>query len=279
MYEIILYSVAFCILCMLVGYGAVSQPRISFWLMWAIVVVFPFVVEASDWNGFDWAKRYTILATGLIITWLYRRATLYPDIRSQTLRIGKGCFIFFALANVIEVAVFDFFASNIFNSILLSIIALLVPLKWVYNNNKTVIAFRDSAWCIAASISFGYTYIFNRGIEDSVLPALLILIITIVGVGFMRDWLYWGPYRIFYLMIPIVVDSISPHFFKQILYPAFLQPENRLLMQDTWLEFIWLAAGTVAVAVLIAERLGVDIPLSMRLNSLGEEPNQATLET
>ncbi|MGL1903859.1 MAG: hypothetical protein OCC49_17105 [Fibrobacterales bacterium] len=233
----------------------IAKPTFSFLIMWVVIIMLPFLAETEGWEWFAWAKRYTILGTALAITWLYRRAILFPELRNQTLRISTTCLFLITIANVLEIVIIDLLTGNIINSILLGFITLFVPLKWVYNREEAAIAFHDPAWCIASSICFGYTYFFNLAFNNSALAAQLILLIAFIGIFLMRDWLYWGPYHIFYITTFVIIDSIFPNAFTLVLFPSFWHPENHLLFQNTWLEYMWLLTGIIAVVILLIIRL------------------------
>ena len=108
---------------------------------------------------------------------------------------------------------------------------------------------------------------FHPSFENATAGALIVLALASLLCAAERDSQNYVTWRLYTLYLFVLQDSFFPNLSEH-LYPEWMHPENRLLLQGTPLAHGWLILNCVLVTALLVQRLR-----AKRLMSAAEAPN------
>lgn len=213
-----------------------------------MLVVFPIWADSSDWNWFDWLKRYSLL----ISAFLWAVLSAFPDHRWSR-RFVRAMPAILAL-NVLEAAALDLPGPSPLNGILLVCVALCGPIRLKWDSVQRRFGFRNAYWQAAYFLTLARLYVLNKEFENGFVAALLVIILASLFCIFERDTHNYLTWRLFTIYPVLLQDALLPKI-SDAFYPEFLHAENRVKWQNTLFFRSWLALNVVAVALMIFHRI------------------------
>ena len=263
--ERILVAVVFCArltphFALTVGIQAISValaalglrrfPLFATLLTTAMLFVFPLMADTSDWNWFDFTKRYTLLVSAFL--WAF--ASALP--RNRWARRVVGLFPFVLMLNVLEAAALDLLGPSPLNGTLLLCVALCGPLTLHWDSGYRGYGFRNVYWQAAFVLTLGRLYVLNPEFENGFVAAMIALMLPSALCLLERDTHNWITWRI-YTIYPLLLQDATLPKLSDLVYPEVLHAANRVKWQSMPVFQVWLAIGAALTALMILNRLGV----------------------
>lgn len=204
----------------------------------ALVTLFPFLADSSDWVTFDWAKRYFILVPCLmlaVVQWLATRRTM----PGWTLRVFAGLGFANVLVFVLQDVALGHWGNASFG------LAIMVTFPFGFRYDRTgVVGFVDRTWVVAFCICDAIFIHFCPVIENSYYFVMIILPLELVMLMIVRDWHKAFEFRLYslgpFLLMDSFFDSVS-----DLAYPVSFTPAYRI---DAELQTM---SGIVAAALAV----------------------------
>ena len=232
-----------------IALGLRILTRTAVWVTGGMIVLFPFLSDTSDWNHwFDWAKRYSVVIPVFLLA-VVRHRPEHPA--SQLIARAMPAVL---IINILEGAALDLFGPSPVNGVCLLLVAVLVPLRFTWDEPTRQLGFRDPLWQAATLLALSRLYVMNPLFENMVAGALLVLWLTSLACLLERDsqgYVMWRAYTLYGL---ILQDSILPGL-SELVYPDWIHPENRLRLHGTVAGNLWLAVNVGLVALVVVRRL------------------------
>ena len=235
--------------CVLFTAALIRAPRAALAFTTALLVVFPFVADTSDWVGWvDGLKRYSILIPAFMCAYVHAR----PADRFS--RFFTRALILALALNVAEMAVGELVYDHVPNAVFLLLVALTTPYRWERSGSAGLLGFRDSLWLAAYAAAIGRIFFFNPAFENISLAAIIILVIALGAAAVTRDSQTFLVWRIYTITFVVLQDSIFPAT-SEWLYPVWMHPENRAAaLNGTLFDHAWLGVTGALVAAVLWRR-------------------------
>lgn len=215
--------------------------------------IFPIVADTSTWNHwFDWFKRYSVAIPICVWAWVLWRPT-WSRPAGRLYRLVVRWMPLILLVNVAEVALKQYGAGFIPNAILLGILTVTIPIGW-HEDAQRHTGFDDWPWVTALTLSLTMVYVLDPGFKNIAFGALAVLWIAFAACIFQRSTHTWFTWRAYTLAILVFQDSIFDNV-SDFLYPPFMHPDSRGLLQGTAFEFVLLGATGVLVVLVLEDRV------------------------
>lgn len=233
----------------LIAIGLRFLPRAAVWVTGGMIVLFPFLSDTSDWNHwFDWAKRYSVVVPVFLLA-VVRHRPEHP-----LARIFARAMPAVLIINILEGAALDLLGPSPVNGLCLLLVAVLVPLRFTWDEASRQLGFRDPVWQVATLLALTRLYVMNPQFENMVAGAILVLWLTSLACLIERDshgYVMWRAYTLYGLVLQ---DSILPGL-SEFVYPDWIHPENRLRLHGTFAGNLWLAVNVGLAALVVVRRI------------------------
>ncbi len=239
----------FALATALIAIGLRFLPRAAVWVTGGLFVLFPFLSDTSDWNHwFDWAKRYSVVVPVFLLAVVRHR----PD--HAVSRAFARAMPAVLIINILEGAALDLLGPSPVNGVCLLLVAVLVPLRFTWDEGSRQLGFRDPVWQVATLLALTRLYVMNPQFENMVAGAILVLWLTSLACLVERDsqgYVMWRAYTLYGLVLQ---DSILPGW-SEFVYPEWIHPENRRWLHGTFAGNLWLAVNVGLVALVVVRRI------------------------
>lgn len=234
---------------LLLAYGLRRFARPAVWITGLMLVLFPVFSDTSDWDDWlTWVKRYSVVIPAFLWAFLRDR----PDHRFS--RILVVALPWVLILNVLEVGLFELLGPHPLNGVAIVIVGLCIPLKWSQSGAQRQFGFRDPLWQVAYFMTLARFFWLHPTFKNGTAGALIVLALASLLCAVERESQNYVTWRLYTLYLFVLQDSFFPNLSEH-LYPVWMRPENRLLLQGTPLAHGWLILSCVLVAALLAQRL------------------------
>lgn len=234
---------------LLLAYALRRFVRPAVWFTGLILILFPLLSVTSDWYSWlTWVKRYSIVVPAFL--WAFLRDQ--PGHRFSRFLVAALPYVL--ILNVLEVGLFELQGPNPLNGVAIAIVGFCVPLKWSQRGAKCQFGFRNPLWQVAYVMSLARFFWFHPSFENATAGALIVLALASFLCAAERDSQNYVTWRLYTLYLLVLQDSFFPHLSEH-LYPDWMHPEDRLLLQGTPLAHGWLILNCILVTALLVQRL------------------------